>query len=62
MAIVTAMVVTMTLTAYTDCDVGMRCDGLAASGLQTFHGACACGYGHGFFTLFYVPGLERWFV
>lgn len=60
--IVVVTVVTMTVTAYTDYDPGMRGDGITASGLQTYDGACACGYGHDFFTLFYVPALGRAFV
>jgi len=40
----------------------MRADGITASGLQTFDGACACGSGYEFFTLFYVPSLGRAFV
>lgn len=56
------MVITMTLTAYTDCDPGMRCDGIMASGITTFDGAAACGPTWPFDTVFFVPSLLRSFT
>lgn len=61
-ALQAVLVITMTLTAYTDCDPGMRCDGIMASGLQTFDGVAACGPAFAFGTVFVVPGLNRRFV
>ena len=52
-----------TITAYTNYDPGMfPCDGVMASGLQTFEGACACGPSFEFGTLFAIPDLGRVFV
>jgi rare lipoprotein A len=58
----TMLVLTMTLTAYTDCDPGMRCDGITKSGLETREGFCACGELYEFGTFFIVPDLGRSFV
>jgi rare lipoprotein A len=58
----TMMVLTMTVTAFTSCDPGMRCDGITASGLQVQDGFCACGPGYEFGALFCVPDLGRCFV
>ena len=52
----------MVLTAYTNCDPGMRCDGVMASGVQTFDGAVACGSAFEFGTRFCVPALGRCFI
>jgi len=49
----------MTLTAYTNYDVGMDGLGIMASGLYVFDGACACGEAWPFGTVFYVPSLRR---
>jgi len=49
----------MILTGYSDCDPGMRCDGIMASGLQTFDGAAACGPAFDFGTRFYIPSLRK---
>jgi len=57
-----ALAITMTLTAYTDGDPGMRGDGVMASGLNTFDGAAACGPAFDFGTVFVVPVLGRRFV
>ncbi len=59
---VAATVITMTVTAYTDCDPGMRCDGITASGLLTQDGVVACGPAFDFGTVFIVPTLGRSFV
>ena len=58
----TAIVLTMILTAYTNCDPGMRCDGAMASGLQTFDSVVACGTAFEFGTVFCVPMLGRCFI
>ena len=55
-------VITMTVTAYTDCDPGMRCDGVTASGALTRDGIVACGLAFPFGTAFFVPALGRVFV
>ena len=57
-----ALAITMTLTAYTDCDPGMRCDGIMTFGVNTFDGAVACGPAFDFGTVFVVPSLGRRFV
>ncbi len=54
------LVITMTLTAYTDCDPGMRCDGIMASGITVFDGAAACPPAWPFGVVFYIPSLKRW--
>lgn len=54
--------ITVTLTAYTDCDPGMRCDGIMASGITTFDGAAACGPAWPFGTVLYIPSMRRRFV
>jgi len=51
--------ITMTITAYTDCDLGMwPCDGITASGIPTRPGVCACGPSYPFGTVFCVPALK----
>ena len=60
--IVVTTVISMTVTAYTSHDVGMRGDGITTSGLPAEDGFCACGYGHEFGTLFAVPALGRFFI
>ena len=52
----------MMVTAYTDCDPGMRCDGITASGIQTRLGVCACGSRYSFGTRFYIPALRRYYI
>jgi len=59
--IVVTTVITMTVTGYTSCDDGMRCDGISASGVAVFDGACACGESFPFWTAFAVPALGRVF-
>jgi len=53
-------VIVLVLTSYTDCDYGMRCDGITTSGEQTYDGVAACGPEYEFGTVFVVPvlGLE----
>ena len=60
--IVVATVISMTVTAYTSHDAGMRGDGITTSGLQARDGFCACGPGFEFGTLFAVPALGRFFI
>jgi 3D (Asp-Asp-Asp) domain-containing protein len=57
--VIATVVITMTLTAYTDADVGMRGDGVMTSQLKTFDGACACGPAWPFGAVFWVPDLKR---
>ncbi len=59
MSLTTLAVITMTITAYTDCDPGMRCDGIMASGIKTFDGAAACGPAWPFWTVLFVPALPK---
>lgn len=59
--VVTATLV-MTITGYTECDPGMRCDGITASGMPVQEGICACGNQFAFGTLFYLPRLGASFV
>lgn len=52
-------IVTMSVSAYCN-DTRAEDDplyGIMASGERTFFGACACGPGYEFGTLFYVPGF-----
>ena len=60
--VVVATVISMTVTAYTSHDAGMRGDGITTSGLLAQDGFCACGYGYEFGTLFAVPALGRFFI
>jgi 3D (Asp-Asp-Asp) domain-containing protein len=57
--IVVTTVISMTVTAYTSHDDGMRGDGITASGIRVFDGACACGPSFPFWTAFAVPELGR---
>ncbi len=63
--IATAVVVTatlvMTVTGYTACDPGMRCDGVTASGMLAREGICACGHAFDFGTAFFLPALHKVF-
>ena len=60
--IVITTVVTMTVTAYTSHDGGMRGDGVTTSGLLAQDGFCACGPKYELGTLFAVPALGRFFI
>jgi hypothetical protein len=60
--IVVTTLITMTVTAYTSYDEGMRGDGITTSGLQARDGFCACGDKYGFGTLFAIPALGRFFI
>jgi hypothetical protein len=60
--IVVTMVISMTVTAYTSHDAGMRGDGITTSGLPAQDGFCACGPAFEFGTLFAIPALGRFFV
>lgn len=44
------------VSAYTDCDTGMRCDGITKSGRKTSHGTLACGRGIPLGTRIEIPG------
>ena len=54
--------VSMLITGYTDCDLGMRCDGVTTSGRLTGDGVCACGDSYEFWTTFYIPRLRKWVI
>jgi len=58
--LIATIVVTLTLTvsAYTNCDPGMRCDGVMATGLQTYNGVCACPEAFPFGTEYIVNGRK----
>jgi len=71
--IVVTTVISMTVTAYTSHDAGMRGDGITTSGLPAQDGFCAlvlygkakyraCGPAFEFGTLFAIPALRRFFV
>ena len=55
---VVVAVVTMTCTAYTSCDPGMRCDGITASGVEAYPGVVAAGPELSFGTELYITGRE----
>ena len=56
------VVITMTVTAYTSYDGGMRGDGITTSGLLAQDGFCACGPSYEFGTAFAVFALGRVFI
>jgi hypothetical protein len=60
--IVVTTAISMTVTAYTSHDAGMRGDGITTSQLQAEDGLCACGPAFEFGTLFAIPALGRFFV
>ena len=61
-AVFTITMVSMLITGYTDCDLGMRCDGITKSGEMTGDGVCACGEGYELWTTFYIPRLRKWVI
>lgn len=50
-------IMVMIVTAYTNCDPGMRCDGWTKSGIQTHEGIMACGPEWEFGTIFCIQGV-----
>ena len=56
----TMVITSLLVTSYTSCDLGMRCDGITASGHHVFDGAAACPPAWRFGTVFYIPALKRW--
>lgn len=47
----------MIVTAYTNCDPGMRCDGWTKSGIQAHEGIVACGPEWEFGTIVCIQGI-----
>jgi len=60
--IVVTTVISMTVTAYTSHDAGMRVDGITASSLPAQAGFCACGPAFEFGTLFAIPASRRFWI
>jgi len=56
----TMVITSLLATAYTSCDLNMRCDGIMASGTHVFDGAAACPPDWPFGVVFYLPELKRW--